>query len=114
VRLKPLGLVVKEYTGDMQLTRAEVDDANVIVTTPEKWDVVTRKGGEGALVSAVSLLLIDEVHLLADDRGAVIESVVARTRRLVEVRLRAVVVCECLVVRVYAVHVYIAQPNILA
>ncbi|KAG5188656.1 P-loop containing nucleoside triphosphate hydrolase protein [Tribonema minus] len=23
-RLKPLGLVVKEYTGDMQLTRAEV------------------------------------------------------------------------------------------
>jgi replicative superfamily II helicase len=81
----------------MQLTRAEVDDANVIVTTPEKWDVVTRKGGEGALVSAVSLLLIDEVHLLADDRGAVIESVVARTRRLVEVRLCAAVcsVCGC-------------------
>ena len=42
-RLKPLGLVVKEYTGDMQLTRAEVEEANIIVTTPEKWDVVTRK-----------------------------------------------------------------------
>ena len=35
-RLKPLGLVVKEYTGDMQLSRQEVDEANLIVTTPEK------------------------------------------------------------------------------
>lgn len=40
----------------------QVEDANVIVTTPEKWDVVTRKGGDGALVAAVGLLLIDEVR----------------------------------------------------
>ena len=30
------------------------------------------------------LLIIDEVHLLADDRGAVIETIVARTLRQVE------------------------------
>ena len=33
----------------------------VIVTTPEKWDVVTRKGGDGSLVSSVGLIMIDEV-----------------------------------------------------
>jgi activating signal cointegrator complex subunit 3 len=33
-KLKPLGLIVRELTGDMQLTRAEADSANVIVTTP--------------------------------------------------------------------------------
>jgi replicative superfamily II helicase len=32
----------------------------------------------------VRLLIIDEVHLLHDDRGAVIESIVARTLRQVE------------------------------
>lgn len=32
----------------------------------------------------VKLLIIDEVHLLHEDRGAVIESIVARTLRLVE------------------------------
>jgi antiviral helicase SLH1 len=32
----------------------------------------------------VRLLIIDEVHLLNEDRGAVIESIVARTLRLVE------------------------------
>ena len=36
------------------------------------------------------LLIIDEVHLLADERGAVIESVVSRFHRLVESRQRQV------------------------
>ena len=37
-KLKPLGLVVRELTGDMQLTRAAAEAANILVTTPEKWD----------------------------------------------------------------------------
>ena len=57
----------------------------MLVTTPEKWDVVTRKStGDVALTQIVKLLIIDEVHLLHDDRGAVIESLVARTLRQVE------------------------------
>lgn len=86
--LKPLGLIVRELTGDMQLTRAEAQSADVLVTTPEKWDVVTRKSGndENSLGNQCGLLIIDEVHLLADERGAVIESVVSRLHRLVESR----------------------------
>lgn len=92
-KLNPsLRLIVRELTGDMQLTRAEAESANVIVTTPEKWDVVTRKSGndEKSLGNQCGLLIIDEVHLLADERGAVIESVVARLHRLVESRQRQV------------------------
>jgi activating signal cointegrator complex subunit 3 len=87
-KLKPLRLVVREMTGDVQLTRAEAQSSHVIVTTPEKWDVVTRKSGsdENSLGNQCGLLIIDEVHLLADERGAVIESVVARLHRLVESR----------------------------
>ena len=56
----------------------------MLVTTPEKWDVVTRKStGDVALTQLVKLIIIDEVHLLHDDRGAVIESLVARTLRQV-------------------------------
>ena len=41
--------------GDMQLTKAEIAETQIIVTTPEKWDVVTRKPtGEGELVSVSS------------------------------------------------------------
>ncbi|KAM3573234.1 hypothetical protein VYU27_004769 [Nannochloropsis oceanica] len=88
-RLKALGLVVRELTGDMQLTKKEIEESQLIVTTPEKWDVVTRKGGEGSLAAVVGLVIIDEVHLLADERGAVIESIVARSQRLVETSQRS-------------------------
>nr|GAT54051.1 predicted protein [Mycena chlorophos] len=84
-RLKWLSIEVRELTGDMQLTKAEIAQTQVIVTTPEKWDVVTRKPtGEGELASALRLLIIDEVHLLNEERGAVIETIVARTLRQVE------------------------------
>lgn len=89
-RLAPLGMVVKEYTGDMQLTKAEIAEAQLLVCTPEKYDVSTRKGGDGSLGTLVSLIIIDEVHLLADERGAVIEMIVARTQRYVETSQRIV------------------------
>lgn len=81
-RLEPLGIVVKELTGDIQLTKQEILDTQMLVTTPEKWDVVTRKSlGDISLSLLVKLLIIDEVHLLHDDRGSVIETIVARTLR---------------------------------
>ena len=49
--------VLNLLLGDMQLTKAEIAETQIIVTTPEKWDVVTRKPtGEGELAS-VSLRL---------------------------------------------------------
>jgi pre-mRNA-splicing helicase BRR2 len=56
----------------------------VIVTTPEKWDIITRKGGDRAYTQLVRLIIIDEIHLLHDARGPVLESIVARTIRQVE------------------------------
>ena len=84
-RLAWLGIQAREFTGDMHLTKKEIVQTQIIVTTPEKWDVVTRKStGDTELVQKVRLLIIDEVHMLHDERGAVIESLVARTERQVE------------------------------
>ncbi|GFO03568.1 activating signal cointegrator 1 complex subunit 3-like [Plakobranchus ocellatus] len=84
-RLEALGITVRELTGDMSLTKQEILKTQMLVTTPEKWDVVTRKAtGDVALAQLVRLLIIDEVHLLHDDRGPVIETLVARTKRQVE------------------------------
>ena len=56
----------------------------VIVTTPEKWDIITRKGSDRAYTQLVRLIIIDEIHLLHDTRGPVLESIVARTIRQIE------------------------------
>ena len=54
------------------------------MTTPEKWDIVTRKAGDRAYTQLVRLIIIDEVHMLHDSRGPVLEAIVARTVRSVE------------------------------
>jgi len=57
-------LAHNECKGDMQLTRQEVAESHLLVSTPEKYDVVTRKGGDGSLGTMVSLLIIDEVGFI--------------------------------------------------
>eukprot|EP00667_Euglena_gracilis_P014004 EG_transcript_14490 len=67
-RLAPYNLRVNEWTGDISLTKREIGETNVFVTTPEKWDAVTRKAPDDSLAKLVKLLIIDEVHLLHEDR----------------------------------------------
>ena len=83
-RLKPFGIAVKELTGDMQMTKAEIAKTQMIVTTPEKWDVITRKSSGIELLQLVKLTIIDEIHILESDRGPVLEALVARIIRNVE------------------------------
>ena len=83
-RLESYGIRVSELTGDRQLTKQQIADTQIIVTTPEKWDVITRKATETSYTNLVRLIIIDEIHLLHDDRGPVIESIVSRTLRKIE------------------------------
>ena len=87
-RLRPMGINVRELTGDMQLSRSEMDDTQIIITTPEKWDVITRKNN--SVGNQLNLLIIDEIHLLNDERGPVLECLVARTLQQIERAQRSI------------------------
>ncbi|GFY85643.1 U5 small nuclear ribonucleoprotein helicase [Actinidia rufa] len=83
-RLQHYDVKVKELSGDQTLTRQQIEETQIIVTTPEKWDIITRKSGDRTYTQLVKLLIIDEIHLLHDNRGPVLESIVARTVRQIE------------------------------
>ncbi|MCJ1478483.1 DEIH-box ATPase [Lambiella insularis] len=83
-RLESYGIKVSELTGDRQLTKQQIADTQIIVTTPEKWDVITRKATDMSYTNLVRLIVIDEIHLLHDDRGPVLESIISRTIRKIE------------------------------
>ena len=83
-RLSSYNIKVSELTGDHQLTREQINETQIIVCTPEKWDIVTRKGGERTYTQIVKLIIFDEVHLLHDERGPVLECLVARMIRSIE------------------------------
>lgn len=83
-RLQTYGITVRELSGDSNLTRQQISETQVIVTTPEKFDVVLRQGEARAYTQLVKLIIIDEIHLLHDDRGPVLECIVSRIIRQVE------------------------------
>ncbi|KHN26799.1 U5 small nuclear ribonucleoprotein 200 kDa helicase [Glycine soja] len=83
-RLQEYDVKVRELSGDQSLTRQQIEETQIIVTTPEKWDIITRKSGDRTYTQLVKLLIIDEIHLLHDNRGPVLESIVARTVRQIE------------------------------
>nr|CAD7425700.1 unnamed protein product [Timema monikensis] len=77
------GLMCKEVTGDSYETDLlEISHCKLILTTPEKWDSLTRRWKDNrGLVQVVKLFLIDEVHLLNEERrGATLEAVVSRMK----------------------------------
>jgi len=82
-----VGLQVLEVTGDSENNALQlVAKANIIVTTPEKWDALTRSWRQNLfLFGNVDLMLLDEVHFLGEDRGPVLETVVVRMRLVSEV-----------------------------
>ena len=63
---KQLGKKVVELTGDSAPDGRAIAEAAVIVTTPEKWDGVSRSWQTRNFVQDVALIVIDEIHLLGE------------------------------------------------
>ncbi|XP_010936598.1 ATP-dependent DNA helicase MER3 homolog [Elaeis guineensis] len=86
MKLGSWGINCLEMTGDREFYEIKnIQEADVILTTPEKFDAVTRHGirdGGLSFFSDIALVLIDEVHLLNDPRGAALEAVISRIKML--------------------------------
>uniref|UniRef100_A0A8C5F9D6 DNA 3'-5' helicase n=1 Tax=Gadus morhua TaxID=8049 RepID=A0A8C5F9D6_GADMO len=78
----PLGLTCMELTGDTEIDDFfEIQDAHIIMTTPEKWDSMSRRWRDNCLLQLIRLFLIDEVHVVKDvTRGPTLEVVVSRMK----------------------------------
>eukprot|EP00743_Colponemidia_sp_Colp-15_P009223 GILK01010071.1.p1 GENE.GILK01010071.1~~GILK01010071.1.p1 ORF type:complete len:1391 (-),score=337.99 GILK01010071.1:97-4269(-) len=75
-----LGKRLVELTGDFTPDVAALQSADILVTTPEKWDGISRNWQHRTYVTKVALVVIDEIHLLGQDRGPVLEVIVSRMR----------------------------------
>ena len=83
------GLSVSDVTGDSEGSHEHqiegMNSAHILVTTPEKFDSVTRRWREQvvtACVRDIGLVLLDEVHLLGEDRGPVLEALMSRMKTI--------------------------------
>ncbi|ORY05950.1 P-loop containing nucleoside triphosphate hydrolase protein [Basidiobolus meristosporus CBS 931.73] len=83
-KFRPFGLSCKELTGDTTSTSIfDVKKCNIIVTTPEKWDSITRRWPDHqSFMKMIRLFMVDEVHILNEKRGAALEAVVSRMKAI--------------------------------
>ncbi|KAJ5174318.1 uncharacterized protein N7482_000195 [Penicillium canariense] len=79
-----LDLKCAELTSDTDhIQLRSIQTCQIIITTPEKWDSMTRKWKDHMrLMQLVKLFLIDEVHILKESRGATLEAVVSRMKNI--------------------------------
>lgn len=77
-------LAVITGDGDPAESFHDLASSQFILTTPEKWDSLTRRWTEKFfLFASVKLFLIDEVHLIADgSRGCCLEATIMRMKTI--------------------------------
>lgn len=77
-----MGYRVVEVSGDVTPDPEELAASSILITTPEKWDGISRSWATREYVRRVGLIVLDEVHLLGVDRGAVLEAIVSRLKMI--------------------------------
>ena len=91
-----LGIEVAMITGDAEPGEAfrDLASAHFIVTTPEKFDSLSRRWTENFyLFATIKLFMVDEVHLLGDSsRGWCLETIICRMKTIQRAACNAKVV----------------------
>jgi len=88
-----LNLKLALLTGDVDDERVrssnfwrEINDADILLATPEKLDSMSRRNtanGGQSFFADISVVLIDEVHCIGDSsRGATLEAIISRLRAI--------------------------------
>ncbi len=75
-KFKPLGVVVNELTGETAADNKILERSDLIITTPERWDLMSRRWMQKKSVQDVKLVIVDEMHLLDGEHGPTLEAVV--------------------------------------
>ncbi|KAB0794088.1 hypothetical protein PPYR_13708 [Photinus pyralis] len=84
-KFSALGLSCISVTGDTDYYDFKrLITHNFIITTPEKWDVLTRRWRDNRnFIPFIKLFMIDEVHILNDNqRGPTVEVIISRMKAI--------------------------------
>lgn len=69
-----LGLNVVELTGETAADVKALEKGNIVVASPEHWDMLSRRWKQRKNVQNVALFIVDELHLVGGRNGPVIEA----------------------------------------
>ena len=75
-----LGLKVLQLTGESASDLKLLEKADIVLATPDKWDMLSRRWKQRKAIQAVNLFIVDELHLIGGEVGPTMEIIVSRMR----------------------------------
>lgn len=66
---KSVVMLTGETVADLKL----LTQAHIVIATPQQWDVLSRRWRVRKAVQAVSLYIVDELHLIGGEAGPALE-----------------------------------------
>ncbi|ODN02767.1 hypothetical protein Ocin01_03915 [Orchesella cincta] len=79
-KFSKLGRKVIMLTGETGTDLKLLAKGNIIISTPEKWDVLSRRWKQRKNVQNVNLFIVDDLQLIGGEEGPVMEIVCSRMR----------------------------------
>jgi len=73
-------VAVEMLTGETATDLKLLEKAQIVMTTPQRWDLLSRRWKQRKNVQSVALLICDELHLIGGEPGPVLEVVISRMR----------------------------------
>ena len=77
-KFEALGLSVTQLIGDLYYDREHLARHQLIISTPETWDYISRKWKQRKSLQSFSLVIVDDIHLLDSSKGALLEAGLTR------------------------------------
>jgi len=75
-----MGKQITTITGDWTIDQKLISHADIVISTPEHWDMASRRWKQRKAVQNVRLYIVDELHLIGGDYGPTLEIVVSKIR----------------------------------
>jgi pre-mRNA-splicing helicase BRR2 len=75
-----LGLNVVTLKGETEFISNTFEHCNIIISQPLAWDFITRRWKQRRNIKLINLYIIDELQIIASDKGHIIEIITSRMR----------------------------------
>ena len=64
-----MGVAVEMLCGETATDLKLLERGTIIIATPQRWDMLSRRWKQRKNVQSVSLLIVDEMHLIGGEVG---------------------------------------------
>ncbi|KEH37075.1 putative RNA helicase [Medicago truncatula] len=77
-----LNSMIVELTGENETDLKLLEEGQIIITTPQIWDALSRQWKQIIQIQQVPLLILDDLHFIGGPEGHILERIIVRMKQI--------------------------------